>query len=313
MAKPYCSFKYGKDRKNKILALGWHQNKIVASHNMKVIIAGAGVMGSGIALCSAQAGHETLLYDLHDEAIAKGKKYIESELRKSLEKGRIDQAKHDQTLELLKYTTDFSQLTGDLILEAVLERLDVKKELFAKLEQQNSVHTILASNTSSIPITQIGSGLAHPRRFVGIHFFNPAQIMKLVEIISGVATDTAIAKQAFDWAVSLGKTAVYAKDAPGFIVNRVARHYYVEGLKCAEEQVADFTAIDRLCEASGFKLGPYRLMDLIGVETNFSVTSSMYAQFHQDGKFRPSRIQQQKVDAGHFGRKTGKGFYDYES
>ena len=280
---------------------------------MKVIIAGAGVMGSGIALCSALAGHETILYDLHDAALEKGRNYIESELKKSLEKGRIDQNKHAHALTLLKYTTDFSQLTGDLILEAVLERLDIKKELFAKLESQNSESTILASNTSSIPITQIGSGLKHPGRFVGIHFFNPAQVMKLVEIISGVATDEAIAKRAYDWAVSLGKTAVYAKDAPGFIVNRVARHYYVEGLKCAEEQVADFTAIDRLCEASGFKLGPYRLMDLIGVETNFSVTSSMYAQFHMDGKFRPSRIQQQKVDAGHFGRKTGKGFYDYEA
>jgi len=280
---------------------------------MKIIIAGAGVMGSGIAISSILAGYETLVYDIHDAALQKGSAYIYKDLEASESKGRITQEAKEKALGRLQFTSKREELVGDLIIEAVLEKLEIKRELFAHLESINTNSCILATNTSSIPVTQIANGLKKPERFVGIHFFNPAQVMKLVEIISGVATSPEIATAAFNWAHSLGKTAVYAKDAPGFIVNRVARHYYVEGLKLAEEQVADFKAIDRLCEASGFKLGPFKLMDLIGVETNFSVTSSMFAQFHSDSKFRPSRIQQQKVDAGHFGRKTGKGFYDYET
>jgi len=279
---------------------------------MKVAVAGAGVMGSGIAMCSILAGYETLLFDIREEAVAKGKTYIEQELIKSLQKGRLNQDQVDSALNLLNCTHNKQDLIADLILEAVLEKKEVKIELFSALEKTNTTSTIFATNTSSIPITQIGAGLLRPENLVGIHFFNPAHIMKLVEIISGVATDPMVANKAFDWAISLGKAAVYAKDAPGFIVNRVARHYYVEGLKIAEEQVADFKAIDRLCESAGFKMGPFRLMDLIGVETNFSVTSSMYQQFHFDPKFRPSRLQQQKADAGHFGRKAGKGFYNYE-
>lgn len=280
---------------------------------MKVAVAGAGVMGSGIALCSILAGYETILFDIRSEAVDKGLAHIRTELQKSADKGRITAEQMATALKLLSSTTDRNQLQADLILEAALEKLDVKRELFAALETINSAETILATNTSSIPITQIAAALNHPERVVGIHFFNPAHIMKLVEIISGAATSADVSSRAFEWAVSLGKTAVYAKDAPGFIVNRVARHYYVEGLKLAEEQVADFEAIDRLCESSGFKMGPFRLMDLIGVDTNFSVTSSMYQQFHFDPKFRPNRIQQQKVDAGHHGRKSGKGFYNYDN
>jgi len=169
----------------------------------------------------------------------------------------------------------------------------------------------LATNTSSIPITQISTAIPHPERVVGIHFFNPAHIMKLVEIVSGAHTSETVAQTAFDFVKGLKKTPIMAKDSPGFIVNRVARHYYVEGLKTLEENVASHEDIDALLEASGFKMGPFRLMDLIGVETNFSVTESMFNLFYQDGKFRPSKIQKQKVDAGHYGRKTGKGFYNY--
>ena len=154
--------------------------------------------------------------------------------------------------------------------------------------------------------------IEHPERVVGIHFFNPAHVMKLVEVVSGAHTSKAIAQKAFDFVKGLGKTPIMAADAPGFIVNRVARHYYVESLKVLEENVTDFENIDNLLESVGFKMGPFRLMDLIGVDTNFSVTSSMYALFHQDSKFRPSRIQQQKVDAGFHGRKSGKGFYEYQ-
>ena len=279
---------------------------------MKIAVAGAGVMGSGIALCSIQAGYETLLFDLNAQAVDKGKAYIENELNKAVSKGKLAADAVGGILQKLTCTTHIKNLQADLIIEAVVEKLDIKQSLFAELEAINGPKTILATNTSSIPITQIARGLSRPERLVGIHFFNPAHLMKLVEIISGAVTDSQVAQQSFDWAVSLGKKAVYAADAPGFIVNRVARHYYVEGLKVLEEQVAPMEAIDRLCEASGFKMGPFRLMDLIGVDTNYSVTSSMYELFGYDAKFRPSRIQKQKVDAGHHGRKSGQGFYTYE-
>ncbi len=279
---------------------------------MKVAVAGAGVMGAGIALCSIQAGYQTLLFDVNEAALEKGKSYIRKELDKAVEKGRLTAEKASTALGLLSVVNDANALQADIIIEAILENLEIKQALFKQLEAVNSPGAILATNTSSIPITQIARGLQYPERVVGVHFFNPAHIMKLVEIISGAETRLEIAQKAFQWAESLGKKAVYAADAPGFIVNRVARHYYVEGLKVLEEQVASLESIDRLCEASGFKMGPFRLMDLIGVDTNYSVTSSMYALFGQDAKFRPSRIQKQKVDAGHHGRKTGHGFYRYE-
>jgi 3-hydroxybutyryl-CoA dehydrogenase len=279
---------------------------------MKVAVAGAGVMGAGIALSSIQAGYTTLLFDVNEAALLKGKSYIQKELEKAVAKGKLTGDKAQSALQLLTPVTAVTALRADIIIEAVLENLEIKQSLFQQLEAINTADTILATNTSSIPITQIARGLQHPERVVGVHFFNPAHIMKLVEIISGAETDCDIAKKAFDWAESLGKTAVYAADAPGFIVNRVARHYYVEGLKILEEQVAPLESIDKLCEASGFKMGPFRLMDLIGVDTNYAVTGSMFNLFGQDAKFRPSRIQKQKVDAGHHGRKTGQGFYRYE-
>ncbi|MFM7764523.1 MAG: 3-hydroxyacyl-CoA dehydrogenase NAD-binding domain-containing protein [Sphingomonadales bacterium] len=279
---------------------------------MKVAVAGAGVMGAGIALSSIQAGYQTLLFDVSETALEKGKAYIRKELEKSVEKGKTTTDKASQTLTLLTAVNKTADMKADIIIEAVLENLEIKQELFKQLETVNSPETILATNTSSIPITQIARSLQYPNRVVGVHFFNPAHIMKLVEIISGAETDCNVARKAFEWAESLGKKAVYAADAPGFIVNRVARHYYVEGLKILEEQVATLESIDRLCEASGFKMGPFRLMDLIGVDTNYSVTSSMFSLFGNDAKFRPSRIQKQKVDAGHHGRKSGQGFYRYE-
>ena len=277
-----------------------------------VAVIGAGVMGSGIALCAIQSGYPTLLFDVNAQSLEKGVKHIQKQLAIAVEKGKTTQEKADIALQRLSTTTDKNQLIASFIIEAVIEKLSVKQELFTHLESINSPHSILATNTSSIPITQIGAPLKHPERLVGVHFFNPAHIMKLVEIIKSAATSPDIANAAYNWALSLGKTAVYAEDAPGFIVNRVARHYYVESLKILEENVADIPQIDHLLQASGFKMGAFRLMDLIGVDTNFSVTSSMYQQFHYDPKFRPSRIQQQKVDAGHHGQKTKVGFYSYE-
>ncbi len=277
-----------------------------------VAVIGSGVMGSGIALCAIQSGYPTLLFDVNPQSLEKGHQHIKKQLSIAIEKGKTTQEQADIALQRLSTTTDKNELIASLIIEAVVEKLTVKQELFAHLETINSPHSIFATNTSSIPITQIAATLKHPERLVGVHFFNPAHIMKLVEIIKGAATDPLIAKSAFEWAESLGKKAVYAEDAPGFIVNRVARHYYVESLKILEENVADIPQIDNLLQASGFKMGAFKLMDLIGVDTNFSVTSSMYQQFHGDPKFRPSRIQQQKVDAGHHGQKTKIGFYTYE-
>lgn len=277
----------------------------------KVAIIGAGTMGAGIAQVCAQSGLQAVLYDINADMVEKARNGIIKNLDGVVERGKMTAEQKSQTLANLVFTPDFEQLKADLIIEAIVERLDVKVQLFEKLAAINSPETILATNTSTIPITQIAAKIANPERVVGIHFFNPAHIMKLVEVIAGAQTSDAVLAASKQFVINVGKTPIIAKDAPGFIVNRVARHFYVEGLKLAEENVASFETIDALCEASGFKMGPFRLMDLIGVDTNFSVTSSMYQLFHYDSKFRPSRIQQQKVDAGHHGRKTGKGFYNY--
>lgn len=278
----------------------------------KVAIIGAGTMGLGIAQVFAQKGYATILFDLNEAILEKAISIIEKNLAKAVESKRINEENKTATLSQLTFTADFSKLKADLIVEAIIEKLDIKQKLFHDLAIQNDEDTILATNTSSIPITQIARGIPNESRVVGMHFFNPAHIMKLVEVISGASTDKAVADCIFDISKKLDKTPVYVKDSPGFIVNRVARHYYVEALKTLEEQVTSFESIDKQMESLGFKMGPFKLMDLIGVDTNFSVTSSMFASFHQDSKFRPSRIQQQKVDAGHHGIKTKKGFYTYE-
>lgn len=278
---------------------------------MKVVVIGAGTMGLGIAQVTAQAGHEVILGDVTRAALENAARIIAGNLKKSVELGKLTEAQEKETLERISYTTELSMLECDMVIEAIIEKLEPKVELFNKLASVNSPDCILASNTSSIPVTRISARVSHPERVVGIHFFNPAHIMKLVEVVSGAHTSPEVTAKAKAFVEGIGKTPIMAADAPGFIVNRVARHYYVESLKVLEEQVADFEQIDALLESSGFKMGPFRLMDLIGVDTNFSVTSSMYELFHQDPKFRPSRIQQQKVEAGFHGRKSGKGFYEY--
>lgn len=268
-------------------------------------------MGAGIAQVCATSGYSTLLFDINKEMLNKALHMIGTNLDIAIEKGKLRLEEKDAIISRIRAVDNQAEVRADLILEAIVEKLEIKRKLFNELANNNSSSTILATNTSSIPITQIASGIPHPQRVIGIHFFNPAHLMKLVEVIAGVETGQAEMALVRNFVSSLGKTAVVANDAPGFIVNRVARHYYVEALKLLEENVSSFEGIDALMESSGFKMGPFRLMDLIGVDTNFSVTSSIFEQFHYDGKFRPSRIQKQKVDAGHWGKKTGRGFYDY--
>jgi len=278
-----------------------------------IAIAGAGTMGQGIAQMCAMTGHKTILFDINAEMLSVAEKNITKNLDKGIERGKVTEELKISSLSNISYTSKIEDLVCDVAIEAVIEKLEVKHSLFSQLEEINSDNCILATNTSSIPITQIARPLKRPENVVGMHFFNPAHIMKLVEVISGAATKSEIAQLIYDLALKLGKKPVMAADSPGFIVNRVARHFYVEGLKIAEERVADFETIDKLIESSGFRMGPYRLMDLIGVDTNFSVTSSMFESFKFDSKFRPSKIQEMKVLAGHNGRKSGKGFYDYNN
>jgi len=278
----------------------------------KVAVVGGGTMGIGIAQVIALTGYEVVLYDLFPQVIDKAVKAININLDKGIQLGKLTQENKSAVQKLIITSCNEEDLVADLVIEAVIEDLEVKQKVFSGLEKINSKETILASNTSSISITRIAAELEYPNRFLGIHFFNPAHIMKLVEVISGAATDSKTTSAAKNFVNSLGKVAVEAKDSPGFIVNRVARHFYVESLKILEENVAEVETIDKILESSGFRMGPFRLMDLIGVDTNFAVTNTMFKAFHSDPKFRPSRIQQQKVFAGHLGRKTGKGFYDYE-
>jgi 3-hydroxybutyryl-CoA dehydrogenase len=276
-----------------------------------VAVVGAGTMGQGIAQVCAMSGYKTILFDIDSALSQKALAAINQNLETALAKGKLTKDAKQRTLELLSAAKSISELKVDLVIEAVVERLDVKQQLFQQLESINQGQCILASNTSSISITQLASALKHPQRCLGLHFFNPAHLMKLVEVVNGAATDPSVVLQMKDFAQSLSKITVETKDSPGFIVNRVARHYYVEALKLLEEGVADVATIDKLMRSAGFKMGPFELMDLIGIDINFAVTSSLYQSFFQDSKFRPSRIQQQKVLAGHLGRKTGKGFYEY--
>jgi 3-hydroxybutyryl-CoA dehydrogenase len=278
----------------------------------KVAIAGAGTMGAGIAQVCAQANYEVILFDINQDVLDKAKSSIDKSLDKLIERGKINLEDKAKYLSSIIYTTKSSEIKADIIIEAIIEKADIKINLFKELMELNGSETIYASNTSSIPITQIGAGLNLPQNMVGIHFFNPAHIMKLVEVIKGAKTDDSIVNQAINFVKSLKKQPVVAQDSPGFIVNRIARLYYVESLKILEENICDFESIDAIMESSGFKMGPFKLMDLIGVDTNYSVTESQFKLFNYEARFRPSRIQKQKVDAGLHGKKTGGGFYSYE-
>lgn len=277
-----------------------------------VAIVGAGTMGRGITQAVALAGYKVILYDVNDAILNSAYAKIISNLDKGIELGKITEQQKQAAIKNIELTHEIIKVAADLIIEAVVEDLRIKLDLFSKLESINRDSTIFATNTSSFSVTAIGSALKMSNRLAGLHFFNPAHIMKLVEIVSGNETDTNVIESLKEFARSIGKVSVSATDAPGFIVNRVARHYYLESLCILKEQVADHQTIDELLEAYGFKMGPFRLMDLIGIDTNLAVTQSIFESFHFEPRFRPNSIQEQMVAAGHYGRKSGKGFYSYE-
>ena len=278
----------------------------------KIGVVGAGTMGQGIVISCALAGYQTMIYDIDlnfcDQAILS----IHKSLNKSVEKGKLSTEDCEAAFSRIIKVNELHGLKAQLVVEAVVENLKVKQNLFVELEQINSGKGILASNTSSISITQIASVLKNPGNCIGLHFFNPAHLMKLVEVISGSNTNPEIVSLMKEFSESLGKVSVEVKDSPGFIVNRVARHFYVETLKVLEDKVSDHASIDSLMRSAGFKMGPFELMDLIGIDVNYAVTKSVYEGFDKAHKFLPSEIQHEKIIAGQLGRKTGKGFYDYE-
>jgi len=277
----------------------------------RVGIVGAGAMGQGIAHVCAQAGYDVLFYDVDLQIVEKGIRQIAGQADAAIAKGKSTPEEKSALLARI-HPVRFDALTADLIIEAVVEKLDVKRKIFADLESINPDTTVLASNTSSLSITQIAAPLRARNRFLGLHFFNPAHLMKLVEVIAGPDTDAQLVQTMVDFVKTLGKIPVMVKDSPGFIVNRVARLYYLESLRLVEEGVAEMSAIDALLRSAGFRLGPFELMDLIGNDVNLEVSRLMYEAFDHAPRFKPSAIQEDKVRMGELGRKTGKGYYDYE-
>lgn len=281
-------------------------------HKAPVFVIGAGIMGAGIAQIAAQAGHHVLLFDTQDQAAVRAVQKLSVTFDKLVEKGKISATDAQAALKRIEPARSIDDAKGvALVIEAIVEKLDIKRSVMASLEAVVSPQCILASNTSSISVTAIANGLKHPERLVGMHFFNPVPVMKLVEIVSGLQTNVTVADTLFALSKDWGKTPVHAKSTPGFIVNRIARPYYAESLAIALEQGASYAVIDACLRAAGFKMGPFELMDLIGHDTNFSVTSSVYAANYYDKRFVPSLIQSALVDGGMLGRKTGQGFYDY--
>lgn len=281
----------------------------------RVGVVGAGTMGRGIAQVAAFYGVSTTLVDLNQEMLDQAMTLISKSLDQLVQRGKIDEVEKQSVIDRITVSTSIKNLSAaDLVVEAIAERLDLKANLFAELEELVSEACIFASNTSSISITSIAAGLKTPSRLAGLHFFNPAPVMKLVEVLSGLATDDSVIDVLMELASSWGKVVVRATSSPGFIVNRVARPFYGEGLRLLEEAQLSPAVIDAVMRsAGGFRMGPLELTDLIGQDINYSVTESVFNAYFQDPKFTPSQSQQELVNAGWLGRKSGRGFYDYSA
>ncbi|MBV6483824.1 MAG: Fatty acid oxidation complex subunit alpha [Flavobacteriales bacterium] len=283
------------------------------STNFKIGVLGAGSMGSGIVQIAATQKHQTVLVDLNEDALNKAAANLKNILARMVEKEKIDQATADVILGRITFSKNISDFQEcDLVIEAIIENLEIKKKVFAEMESVVSPDCILASNTSSLSIASIASACKKAERVIGIHFFNPAPLMPLVEIIPAVQTSEETKNTSRALIDSWGKVTVLAKDTPGFIVNRVARPFYGEALKIYEEGVADFATIDwAMTEIGGFKMGPFTLMDYIGNDINYTVTETVFAAFYYDPRYKPSFTQKRHAEAGWLGRKTGRGYYNY--
>jgi 3-hydroxybutyryl-CoA dehydrogenase len=285
----------------------------ILGKNAVIGVVGAGAMGSGIAHVAASSGHSVVLYDAVPSGLERGIEKISKDLKMLTEKGKITQSDADSISQRISKASDLEGLKNcDLIIEAIVEDLEIKKNVFKKLENIVKDETVLASNTSSLSITSIAAACKRPERVIGIHFFNPATILPLVEIIPAVQTHPDLADKCKSLIVSWKKVPVIAKDTPGFIVNRIARPFYGEAIRIYEEGIADFATIDWVMrDIGGFKMGPFELMDLIGNDVNYKVTETVWTQLFFDPKYKPSLTQKRLYEAGYFGRKSGRGYYDY--
>jgi 3-hydroxybutyryl-CoA dehydrogenase len=276
-----------------------------------ICVCGAGTMGSGVAQVAAQADFTTIQFDVNDAILQKSKTAIEKSLQTLVDKNKITQEQQQNTLSKLIFTSNSNDCIADLIIEAIIEKKEAKVALFNSLTKLNNKQTIFATNTSSISINDISNEIENPANLVGMHFFNPATIMKLVEVVKGTHTNETVVQTIVALCKQLNKVPVVCTDAPGFIVNRVARHYYLEAMKLIEQNLATIENIDAIMEATGFKMGPFKLMDLIGMDINFGVSNIVWEALGKPERLTPSNIQQKKVATGDLGRKTGKGFYEY--
>ena len=276
-----------------------------------ICVCGAGTMGSGIAQVAAQSGYNTIQFDVSEAMLQKSKAGITASLQKLLEKNKITGEEQNQTLSRLSFTNKIEDCKANVVIEAIIENKEAKIDLFNQLAFINSPDTIFATNTSSISVTQIANSTSVASRVAGMHFFNPAPLMRLVEIVTTENTSIETIETLVSLAKQMGKIPVICKDAPGFIVNRVARHYYLEALKLVENGIADIESIDVIMEATGFKMGPFKLMDLIGLDINYSVSNIVWKALGKPERLQPSKLQKEIVEKGELGRKTAKGFYKY--
>ena len=276
-----------------------------------IIICGAGTMGSGIAQVSAQTGFNSILYDLNPAILEKAKAGLMESMQKLVGKGKLSIEESANIINKLKFTNNIQECIGDLVIEAIAEKLEYKITLFNQLANINPLNTIFATNTSSLSVTTIAEGTTRPTRVCGMHFFNPAPVMKLVEVVRAEQSSEDVIATIMELAWQMGKTPVLCNDSPGFIVNRIARQYYLEPLNLVEKKVCTMETVDDLLESCGFKMGPFKLMDMIGNDVNYAVTQSLYEACGRPVRFTPSPIQKAKVEKGELGVKTGKGYYEY--
>lgn len=280
----------------------------------KIAIIGGGTMGAGIAQATALAGYEVILYDLSAELLAQSLDGIVASIDKGVARGKTAAADATAAKAALQTTTELETAAqADLIIEAAPEKLALKRDIFAALDAAAPEHTILGSNTSSLSINALAGATHRADRFLGVHFFNPAHLMQLVELIRGDFTSDETVTAVRTYVERLGKTAVLCQDTPAFIVNRVARPFYGEAFRLLGENAADPATIDKLMRSIGFRMGPFELIDLIGCDVNLAVTQSVYDAYFQEPKYRPHPIQKRMVESGRLGRKTGQGFYTYEN